>query len=76
MPPDPGPVQHYRLGQRGGNERVRNAGGLSIPLGAKLRGKVGYLNQYRFGRDGRRDQMDQVATFTLSFNVAQHGESE
>lgn len=29
-------------------------------------------NQYRFGRDGRRDQMDRVATFTLSFNIAPH----
>ena len=34
---------------------------LSIPLGGQLRGEIGYLNQYRFGRDGRRDQMDHVA---------------
>ncbi|WP_395614618.1 DUF2490 domain-containing protein [Allosphingosinicella sp.] len=63
-------------GQRGGYERMRNAVGLSIPLGRNLRGEIGYLNQYRFGRDGRRDQMDHAMTFTLSFNVARHGEGE
>jgi hypothetical protein len=63
-------------GQRGGYERMRNAVGISIPMSRNLRGEVGYLNQYRFGRDGRRDQMDHVATFTLSFNVARHGEGE
>jgi hypothetical protein len=62
-------------GARGGYERMRNAVGLSIPLGGRLRGEVGYLNQYRFGRGGARDQMDHVATFTLSFNVARLGES-
>ena len=62
-------------GARGGYERMRNAVGLAIPLGGRLRGEFGYLNQYRFGRDGRRDQMDHVATFTLSFNVARLGGS-
>ena len=62
-------------GQRGGYERMRNAAGISIPLGGRLRGEIGYLNQYRFGRDGRRDQMDHVATFTLSLNVARLGDS-
>jgi hypothetical protein len=54
---------------------MRNAVGISIPLGGRLRGEIGYLNQYRFGRDGRRDQMDHVATFTLNFNVARLGDS-
>lgn len=63
-------------GQRAGYERMRNAVGISIPLSNNLRGEVGYLNQYRFGRDGRRDQMDHVATFTLSFNISRHGEGE
>jgi hypothetical protein len=62
-------------GQRGGYERMRNAAGLSLPLGGKLRGEVGYLNQYRFGRDGRRDQMDHALTFTLSFNVGSTGDT-
>ena len=63
-------------GKRGGYERMRNAVGISIPLARNLRGEIGYLNQYRFGRDGRRDQMDHAMTFTLSFNVARHGEGE
>ncbi|MEI9850648.1 MAG: hypothetical protein WDN24_07035 [Sphingomonas sp.] len=41
-----------------------------------MRGEIGYLNQYRFGRDGRRDQMDHAATFTLSFNVASFGDGD
>jgi uncharacterized protein DUF2490 len=57
-------------GQNGGYERMRNAAGLSFRLSDDLRGEAGYLNQYRFGRGGRRDQMDHAATFTLSFNVA------
>lgn len=62
-------------GQRGGYERMRNAVGVSIPLSDKLRGEVGYLNQYRYGRDGRRDQMDHAATITLSFNAGSVGDS-
>ncbi|MDT8761094.1 DUF2490 domain-containing protein [Sphingomonas psychrotolerans] len=63
-------------GQQSGYERMRNAVGLSLGLGGNLRGEIGYLNQYRFGRDGRRDQMDHAATFTLSFNVASIGDSD
>ncbi len=63
-------------GQRSGYERMRNALGVSIPLGGKLRGEVGYLNQYRFGRGGARDQMDHAMTLTLNFNVASLGHSD
>lgn len=63
-------------GQRGGYERMRNALGVSIPLGGKLRGEVGYLNQYRFGRASARDQMDHAMTFTLNLNVASLGHSD
>ncbi|MCW3849479.1 DUF2490 domain-containing protein [Sphingomonas sp. LB-2] len=63
-------------GQRGGYERMRNAIGVSIPLGGKVRGEVGYLNQYRFGRNGRRDQMDHALTLTLNFNVATLGHGD
>ena len=62
-------------GQRHGFERMRNALAVSIPLGDGVRGEVGYLNQYRYGRDGARDRMDHIATFTLSFNLARIGES-
>lgn len=63
-------------GQQSGYERMRNAVGVSIPLGGKLRGEVGYLNQYRFGRGGRRDTMDHALTFTLNFNIASLGHSD
>ncbi|RYY24273.1 MAG: DUF2490 domain-containing protein [Sphingomonadales bacterium] len=63
-------VNSTSWGQRGGYERMRNAVGLSLPITGKVRGEVGYLNQYRFGRGGRRDQMDHALTFTLTFNVA------
>ncbi len=63
-------------GQRGGYERMRNAVGVSIPLGDTVRAEVGYLNQYRYGRDGGRDRMDHIATFTLSFNLARIGEGD
>ncbi|HTU09681.1 MAG TPA: DUF2490 domain-containing protein [Allosphingosinicella sp.] len=63
-------------GARAGYERMRNAIGVSIPLGGSLRGEIGYLNQYRFGRGGARDQMDHAATFTLSFNVSSSGDGD
>ena len=63
-------------GQRSGYERMRNAVGVSIPLGGKLRGEVGYLNQYRFGRGGARDQMDHALTLTLNFNLASLGHGD
>ena len=63
-------------GARRGFERMRNALGLSIPLGDGVRGEVGYLNQYRYGRNGARDRMDHAATFTLSFNLARIGEGD
>lgn len=63
-------------GQQHGFERMRNALGLSIPLGEGVRGEAGYLNQYRYGRNGGRDRMDHAATFTLSFNLARIGEGD
>ncbi|MES2989071.1 MAG: DUF2490 domain-containing protein [Pseudomonadota bacterium] len=68
-------VNSTSWGQRGGYERMRNAVGLSLPITGKVRGEFGYLNQYRFGRDGRRDQMDHAATVTISFNVASFSDS-
>ncbi|RYD50787.1 MAG: DUF2490 domain-containing protein [Sphingomonadales bacterium] len=52
--------------QRSGYERMRNTLGLQVPLSEKLRGEAGYLNQYRFGRAGAREQMDHIATFALT----------
>ena len=53
-------------GVRGGYERMRNAVGLSFPLMGQLSGEVHYLNQYRFGRGGARDQMDNVAALGVT----------
>ncbi|MGK6318248.1 DUF2490 domain-containing protein [Sphingomonas sp. DT-204] len=57
-----------RWGQRRGYERMRNTIGLSIPLLKALRGDLGYLNQYRFGRNGARDRMDHAMTFALNYS--------
>lgn len=53
-------------GQRTGIERMRNSIGLGLPLSRQLRLETGYLNQYRFGRNGARDQMDHAITFGLT----------
>lgn len=53
-------------GQRRGIERVRGSIGLGVPIGRQLRGEIGYLNQYRFGRAGARDQMDHAMTIGLT----------
>ena len=63
-------------GQRSGYERMRNAVGVSIPISGNLRGEVGYLNQYRFGRDGARDRMDHAATFTLTLSASSSGDGD
>lgn len=52
-------------GQRSGVERMRNSIGLGVPVGKQLRLEAGYMNQYRFGRAGARDQMDHIASFTM-----------
>ena len=56
-------------GQRAGYERMRNAVGLSIPLSKQVKTDIGYLNQYRFGRNGARDQMDHAATMALTLSL-------
>lgn len=58
-----------RWGVRSGYERMRNAVGLSVPLSPKIKADLGYLNQYRFGRAGAREQMDHAATFTLTLTL-------
>ncbi len=53
-------------GQERGVERVRHTILVSLPLSSNLRGDVGYLNQYRFGRGAERDLMEHAATFALT----------
>jgi hypothetical protein len=57
------------LGVDDGYERMRNAVGVSIPLAKHLKGDLGYLNEYRFGKDGKRDQMNNILTFALTLSL-------
>lgn len=63
-------------GARAGYERMRNAIGVSIPISGNVRGEVGYLNQFRPGRDGGRDRMDHALTFTLNLSVSGTGHGD
>lgn len=62
-------VNDTRWGQRSGYERMRNQAGVTVPLAKQLSVDIAYLNQYRFGRDGARDQMDHAAVLSLSLNL-------
>jgi len=74
-------VNDTRWGQRSGYERMRNAIGVTVPLAKRLSTDIGYLNQYRFGRRGARDQMDHALTLTLSLTLdglfsGHHGDAD
>lgn len=62
-------INDTRWGQRSGYERMRNQGGVTVPLAKQLSADIAYLNQYRFGQDGARDQMDHAAVLSLSLNL-------
>lgn len=53
------------FGQRAGHERMRNSAALSFPMAKGVSAEVGYMNQYRFSRDGR-DLMEHALTTGLS----------
>jgi hypothetical protein len=53
------------LQRQTGVDRMRNLVSISTPLGKKLTGEAGYLNQYGFVRNGT-DTMDHVAYFAVS----------
>ena len=57
-------------GQRSGYERMRNILGVTVPLGQRVSADVGYLNQYRFRREGARAQMDHALSLQLTINTA------
>lgn len=57
-------------GQRRGYERMRNIVGVTVPLGQALSADVGYLNQFRFGRRGARDQMDHALSLQITVNFS------
>jgi hypothetical protein len=56
-------------GVSSGYDRMRHTLGVSIPLGKGLRADTGYLNEYRFGRSGGRDQLTHAATLTLNLDL-------
>lgn len=63
-------------GQRSGYERMRNIVGVTLPLGREVATDVGYLNQYRPGRDGAQAQMDHALHLQLTINLRAFAASE
>ena len=61
------------LGQRAGYERMRNIAGLTVPISKAVSTDIGYLNQYRFARDGERPQMDHAVTLQVTVNLDKLG---
>ena len=57
-------------GQRRGYERMRNIIGTTQPIGHNVSADIGYLNQYRFARNGARAQMDHALSLQLTINLA------
>lgn len=53
---------------RGGEERMRNAIAVSVPLAKGLSAELGYLNQHGFVRGGA-DTTDHVATLMLNLSL-------
>ncbi|MGN7998487.1 DUF2490 domain-containing protein [Sphingomonas sp. 22176] len=66
-------VNDTRWGQRAGYERMRNILGVAVPLGKALNADIGYLNQYRVGRNGARPQMDHALSVQLTVNLGALG---
>ncbi|WP_254447591.1 DUF2490 domain-containing protein [Sphingomonas sp. ID1715] len=56
-------------GQRSGYERMRNTVGLAFPIGKQVAADLGYLNEYRFGRGGARDQVNHALSLQLTVNL-------
>jgi hypothetical protein len=56
-------------GQRGGYERIRHTLGVTVPITEHLKSDIGYLNQYRFGRDGDEDQIDHAVSVTVNLDL-------
>ncbi|WP_253190418.1 DUF2490 domain-containing protein [Sphingomonas sp. LM7] len=56
-------------GQRAGYDRMRNIVGVTLPIAKGVSSDVGYLNQYRFPRNGSRAQMDHALSVQLSLNL-------
>ncbi|MHA6722482.1 DUF2490 domain-containing protein [Sphingomonas sp. RS2018] len=59
-------------GQRRGYERMRNIVGLTFPIGKNVSVDAGYLNQYRFGGNGARAQMEHALSVQMTLNMTKH----
>lgn len=59
-----------RWGQRSGYERMRNIVGVTLPITSWASADVGYLNQYRFARDGGRAQMEHALSIQVTLSMA------
>lgn len=49
--------------------RMRNRIGVAVPVAQRLSLSAGYLNQYEWGREGRRDSMAHVLTAGVSLGL-------
>ena len=56
-------------GQSAGYDRMRNIVGVTVPLVKNVSADIGYLNQYRFARDGNRAQIDHALSLQLSLSL-------
>jgi hypothetical protein len=56
-------------GQRAGYDRMRNILGVTVPIAKGVSSDIGYLNQYRFARNGGRAQMDHALSLQLSLSL-------
>ena len=56
-------------GQRSGYDRMRNAIGVTLPVGRYTSVDLGYLNQYRPARTGRQAQMDHALNLQITVNL-------
>ncbi|ODP38072.1 DUF2490 domain-containing protein [Sphingomonas turrisvirgatae] len=53
-------------GQRAGYDRVRHTLGVTVPMAKGISADIGYLNQYRFARNGGRAQMDHAFSYQIT----------
>lgn len=58
-----------RWGQRSGYDRMRNVVGFVLPVSTHVAADIGYLNQYRLGRNGGQSLMEHALSLQLTINL-------
>lgn len=58
-----------KWGQSAGYDRMRNILGVTLPIMKAMSADVGYLNQYRFARDGKGTQMDHALSLQVTLSL-------